>query len=228
MKTYSSIGHKSKKANYTDMAYEAIKKLIIDEEIRSGDVIAENQLAEYLNMSRTPIREAIRMLEAEGVLYAKQGLGTFLRTLTLKDIKDVFEVRESLEIIASRTSIRDITDEEVKELRAELMDLLERHNKGEVIDRLEFSRIDGKIHDLIVNSSENEYIKILMEQINFKVNRYRVISYKVSLDIEESTRQHLDLLDCIEERNEEKFAVHIAAHIRWSLKIIQEHFDYAL
>lgn len=228
MKTYNSIGHKSKKANYTDMAYEAIKKLIIDEEIRSGDVIAENQLAEYLNMSRTPIREAIRMLEAEGVLYAKQGLGTFLRTLTLKDIKDVFEVRESLEIIASRTSIRDITDKEVKELRAELLDLLERHNKGEIIDRLEFSRIDGKIHDLIVNSSENEYIKILMEQINFKVNRYRVISYKVSLDIEESTRQHLDLLDCIEERNEEKFAVHIAEHIRWSLKIIQEHFDYAL
>lgn len=228
MKTYNSIGHKSKKANYTDMAYEAIKKLIIDEEIRSGDVIAENQLAEYLNMSRTPIREAIRMLEAEGVLYAKQGLGTFLRTLTLKDIKDVFEVRESLEIIASRTSIRDITDKEVKELRAELLDLLERHNKGEIIDRLEFSRIDGEIHDLIVNSSENEYIKILMEQINFKVNRYRVISYKVSLDIEESTRQHLDLLDCIEERNEEKFAVHIAEHIRWSLKIIQEHFDYAL
>lgn len=228
MKTYSSIGHKSKKANYTDMAYEAIKKLIIDEEIRSGDVIAENQLAEYLNMSRTPIREAIRMLEAEGVLYAKQGLGTFLRVLTLKDIKDVFEVRESLEIIASRTSIRDITGEEVNELRAELMDLLERHDKGEIIDRLEFSRIDGKIHDLIVNSSENEYIKILMEQINFKVNRYRVISYKVSLDLEESTRQHLDLLDCIEERDEEKFALHIAEHIRWSLKIIQEHFDYAL
>lgn len=147
MKTYSSIGHKSKKANYTDMAYEAIKKLIIDEEIRSGDVIAENQLAEYLNMSRTPIREAIRMLEAEGVLYAKQGLGTFLRVLTLKDIKDVFEVRESLEIIASRTSIRDITGEEVNELRAELMDLLERHDKGEIIDRLEFSRIDGKIHE---------------------------------------------------------------------------------
>lgn len=228
MKTFSSIGHKSKKTNYTDLAYEAIKKLIIDEEIRSGDVLAENQLAEYLNMSRTPIREAIRMLEAEGVLYAKQGLGTFLSVLTLKDIKDVFEVRESLEIIASRTSIRDITDEEVTELRVELFNLLERHNKGEIIERLEFSRIDGRIHTLIVNRSENEYIKILMEQINFKVNRYRQISYKVSLDLEESTRQHLDLLDCIQERDEEKFAIHIAEHIRWSLKIIQEHFDFAL
>lgn len=228
MKTYNSIGSKNKKTNYTDMAYEAIKKLILNEEINAGDMIAENQIAEYLNMSRTPVREAIRMLEAEGVLYARQGLGTFLRSLTLKDIKDIFEVRESLEIIASRTAIRDITDEEVEELRQEFLNLLERYHSGEVIGRTEFSAVDGKIHDLIVNSSENEYVKRLMGQINFKANRYRMISFRASLDLEESTRQHLNLLDCILERNEEKFTEHIRNHIRWSLKILMENSDYSL
>lgn len=228
MKTFNSIGDKKKKANYTDKAYEEIKKLILNEEIKSGDMIGENQIAEYLNMSRTPIREAIRMLEAEGVLYARQGLGTFLKELTIKDIKDVFEVRESLEVIASRTAIRDISDGAAKELRQEFLDLLERYHKREEIDRTEFSIIDGKIHDLIVNSSENEYVKRLMGQINFKVNRYRMISFRASLDLEESTRQHLDLLDCILERNEEKFTEQIKQHVKWSLKILLENSDYSM
>ncbi|MEG2870173.1 MAG: GntR family transcriptional regulator, partial [Clostridium sp.] len=227
MKTFNSIVDKNKKVNYTELAYDAIKKLIMDEEIKQDDLIGENQIAEYLNMSRTPVREAIRRLEAEGVLYAKQGLGTFLCRLSLKDIKDVFEVREALEIIASRTAIRDITDEEAQKLRSEFLELLERHVRGEKIDRMEFSEMDGKIHNLIINSAENEYVKLLLDQINFKVNRYRMISFKVSLDLEESTRQHLDLLDCILERNEEKFTEHIRAHIRWSLKILQENFDYS-
>lgn len=228
MTRFTAIKEKTIKQNYTELAYEKIKQLILEEEIQPGDMIGENQVAEYLNMSRTPIREAIRRLEAEGVLYAKKGLGTFLRTLTLKDIKDIFEVRESLEIIAAHTAIKEITYEEVDELKDEFLTLLERYHSGETIDKMEFGRIDGKIHSLVVERSENEYVKILMEQINFKVSRYRMISYKVALDLEESTRQHLDLLDCIKERNEEKFAKHIAEHIRWSLRIIQEHFDYSL
>ena len=93
------------------------------------------------------------------------------------------------------------------------MSLLARHEAGEEIDRMEFSKLDGQCHDLIVQKSNNGYIKILMDQIYFNVDRYRIISFHVSLDLEESTRQHLVLLDCLKERNLEKLKAALSEHL---------------
>ena len=82
---------KTKKKSFTDVAYEKIKELILNEDIGPGEIVSENQLAEYMNMSRTPVREAIRRLEAEGILVSRQGIGTIVKMLTLKDIEDIFE-----------------------------------------------------------------------------------------------------------------------------------------
>ncbi len=223
MSEFKNIKSKMKKKSLTDVAYEKIKELILDEEIEAGEAVSENQLAEYLQMSRTPIREAIRRLEADGILVSRQGYGTILKMLTMKDIEDIFEVREAMELIAAETAIRNITDEEIQELKKSLLNLLERFHRGEEIGRREFTKIDGQIHDLIVRRSDNEYVKVLMERIYFNVDRYRCISYKVSLDLEESTGQHLDLLQCMEERDKEKFMEHLKKHIRWSLNIVREH-----
>lgn len=216
---------KESKPSYAQLAYDGIKDLIIEEEIRPGDLLSENQLAEYLNMSRTPVREAIRRLEAEGFLESRKGLGTFLKPLTLKDVKNIYEVRAALELIACETSIDQITDQEIEAVRASLQSLRNRHEGGEEIDRMEFSLLDGQLHDLIVKRSNNSYIKILMDQIYFNVDRYRIISFHVSLDLEESTKQHLDLLDCLLERDLAKLKEHLAAHLKWSLELLLANLE---
>lgn len=216
---------KKEKPSYVETAYEGIKQLIIEEEIEPGALLSENQLAEYLSMSRTPIREAIRRLQAEGILEVRKGLGTFLKPLTLKDVKNIYEVRRALELIACETSIEQITDEEIEEIRNGLQSLLDRHAAGEEIDHMEFSLVDGQIHDLLVRKSNNGYIMILMDQIYFNVDRYRVISFHVSLDLEESTKQHLDILDCLAERNLEKLKHQLDEHLKWSLHILLKHLE---
>lgn len=213
------------KPSYVELAYEGIKKLIIEEQIEPGGLLSENHLAGYLNMSRTPVREAIRRLQAEGILESIKGLGTFLKPLTLKDVKNIYEVREALELIACETAIDQITDEEIEEVRGSLQSLLDRHKAGEEIARMEFSHLDGQLHDLIVKKSNNGYIKILMDQIYFNVDRYRIISFQVSLDLEESTRQHLDLLDRIQERNLERLQEHLKRHLEWSLDLLLGHLE---
>lgn len=223
MKEFKSLKLKTKKKSLTDVAFEEIKELILNEEIEPGEIVSENQLAEYLNMSRTPIREAIRRLEADGILISRQGYGTIVRTLTLKDIEDVFEVREAMELIAAETAIHNISNEEIQDVKNNFINLLERYHKGEVIEKEEFTAIDGQIHDLIVKKSDNEYVKMLMERIDFNVSRYRSMSYKVSLDLEESTNQHLKLLKYMEERNVEVFKEHLKEHLYWSLNIIKQH-----
>ncbi len=225
MGEFSNI-FKTKKKSFTDVAYEKIKELILNEDIGQGEIVSENQLAEYLNMSRTPVREAIRRLEAEGILVSRQGFGTIVKMLTLKDIEDIFEVREAMELIASETAIKNITEQEIKEVRENFINLLDRYHNGEKIEKKEFTSIDGQIHDLIVKKSDNEYVKMLMERIYFNVDRYRIMSYKVSLDLEESTNQHLDLLKYMEEGDVETFKEHLKRHLRWSLNIIREHVRF--
>ena len=83
----------------------------------------------------------------------------------------------------------------------------------------------GQCHDLIVQKSNNGYIKILMDQIYFNVDRYRIISFHVSLDLEESTRQHLVLLDCLKERNLEKLKAALSEHLDWSLSLLFKHLE---
>ena len=216
---------KTQKPSYVQRAYDGIRNLIIEEEISPGELLSENQLAAYLNMSRTPVREAIRRLQAEGFLESRKGLGTFLKPLTTKDVRNIYEVRKAMELIACETSIYQITDEEIEAVRASLMSLLARHEAGEEIDRMEFSKLDGQCHDLIVQKSSNGYIKILMDQIYFNVDRYRIISFHVSLDLEESTRQHLVLLDCLKERNLEKLKAALSEHLDWSLSLLFKHLE---
>lgn len=211
--------------SYVQTAYDEIRRLILSEQLVSGELISENQLASYLNMSRTPVREAIRRLETEGLMEAHKGLGTFLKPLTVRDIRNIFGVRSALELLACETAIDQITDEEIEDARQSLISMLERHRSGEEIDRMEFSRLDGQIHDLLIRKSNNSYIKILMDQIYFQVDRYRIISFRVSLDLEESTNQHLELLDCLQERNLTKLKEHLSAHLNWSLNLLLDHLD---
>ena len=126
VKEFRDLKLKTKKKSLTDVAFEKIKELILNEEIEPGEMVSENQLAEYLNMRRTPIREAIRRLEADGILISRQGYGTIVRMLTLKDIEDVFEVREAMELIASETAIYNISDQEIQEVNEDFLNLLEK------------------------------------------------------------------------------------------------------
>lgn len=216
---------RKQKPSFVELAYEGIKRLIIEEQLEPGGLLSENQLAEYLNMSRTPVREAIRRLQAEGILESVKGLGTYLKPLTRRDVKNIYEVRKALELIACESAITQITQEEIDEVRGSLTAILNRHNSGEKIEQMEFTVLDGQLHDLIVKQSNNEYIQILMDQIYFNVDRYRIISFQVSLDLEESTKQHLVLLDCIEQRNLELLKERLGTHLEWSLGILLDKLE---
>lgn len=225
MSEYGTLVKKADKPSYAQVAYDGIKKLISDEEIEPGELLSENQLAEYFNMSRTPVREAIRRLQAEGLVEIRKGIGTFLKPLTAKDIKDIYEVRTAMELMACETSIYQITDEEIQQVRGNLEELKKRKQCGEKIGHMEFSQIDGQFHDLIIQRSNNKYIELLMEQIYFNVERYRRLSFHVSLDLEESTRQHLDLLQCLEQRDLKRLQAGLSSHLNWSLGLLLEYLE---
>ncbi|MCJ7834737.1 GntR family transcriptional regulator [Cuneatibacter sp. NSJ-177] len=222
MSEFQKLKEKREKTSCAELAYQSIRSLILNGEIKENDLVSENQIAAYLNMSRTPVREAVRRLEAERVLEVRKGSGTFLKPLTLKDIRNLFEVREHMEMLAAETALKHISDQDIQDLEEKLNAMLEDFRHGIKIEEARFSQTDGEIHDMLIDRSENGYVKYLMDQIYFNVDRYRAISYAVSLDLEESTNQHLELLECMKKRDQEELQRMIRAHIRWSYQVLQE------
>ena len=109
---------KEKKTSRAEFAYDTLKRRILDNQLPPGAMLSEVALAQKLNMSRTPIREALKMLMRDDLVEIRDGVGTFVKSATQKDIEDAYAVRQALEVLAARTAIGAFSSEELDALEA--------------------------------------------------------------------------------------------------------------
>ena len=123
-----------------EVVFDSLREAIINGTLRPGERMMEIQLAEELGVSRTPVREAIRKLELEGFVVMLPRKGAYVAGISLKDIADVFEVRASLEALASGLAAERITGEELEDLERILV------RKAELIARGQPAGVRGSRH----------------------------------------------------------------------------------
>lgn len=204
----------------THKAYYYIRNEIYNNEIKAGELINESNIAKELGISRTPVREAIRMLLSEDILEVRDGVGTYVKILSFKDIKDIFEVRKALEVIAVKTAIYNIPESNIIELENKLEEAMEKFKSGN-LKKEEFSDIDMKVHQLIVNNCNNEYVKRIFDGIHLKIKIYQFISYDNLNNSKESISQHLEILRLLKAKELDNLITFLENHIDWSLKCLQ-------
>ena len=210
------IGRSSKRT-LAEVAYEKIKEAICEGRIASGDLLSENQLAQDLGMSRTPIREALRALASEDWLEIKNGVGAYVKPLSAKDIHDLYEVRCLLEVQAAKTSVYRITTEEIDRLEERFRQLLERTgSQDREPDPREFSELDWELHELIVERCQNNYIKSIMRNNTASMKCYQALSFEALHDLRESTLQHLNILSLLRQRDSEALTAALKQHLEWA------------
>ncbi|GAA0724639.1 GntR family transcriptional regulator [Clostridium malenominatum] len=209
--------NKNEKKNLAQEAYNAIRLKIFNNGIKPGQLISESLIAEELGISRTPVREAIRMLAIEGVVESRDGIGTIVKMFSFKEIKDIFEVRKALEIIAVKTSINNVSELEVSELLNKYSDISVRFEAG-IAEEREFTEIDMKVHNLIITRCDNDYVKGLYNSIGLKIKLYQYVSYLNFRSSAESISQHMEILRLIKNKELEKLIIALNEHIDWSLK----------
>ncbi len=144
------------KQNYTNIAYEKIKSAIINGELKAGDHLNVSYLAKVLGMSRTPVREALMILEKDGLAESKN-IGVYVKHLSLKELYDLTDLRAVLECHALKYAIDNITEEEIKSFEERLIDL--RNSSAEESEIFQISDdIDNEFHALIVEKSNNPFL----------------------------------------------------------------------
>lgn len=194
----------------TDRIYQLLKDNIVRHRLEPGARLLDYEIADSLKVSRTPVREAISKLGAEGLVDIIPRRGAFVINLSTNDIKDIYEVREALEVLAIRLGIPLLSDEGLLELE-EIMDEYGTALDGETY--LACFELDRKFHDQLVKLSGNAKLVEMYMQLggNIQTTRWRHCQdgYRQRLSFE----QHRAILDAVRKRDVDLAVKLVGDHI---------------
>jgi len=177
-----------------EVIFNTLREAIILGELKPGERLMEVQLAEKTGVSRTPVREAIRKLELEGLVDMVARKGAHVAALSVKDIMDVLEVRASLDGLATALAAGRMTPEELKSLKQVLnqfTNYMEKENLQGIIKK------DVEFHDIIYRSSRNDKLMQIANNLREQVQRFRVIYLKDYGSSKELIKEHQEIYDAI-------------------------------
>lgn len=193
-----------------EVIFNSLREAIIIGELRPGERLMEVQLAEKMGVSRTPVREAIRKLELEGLVNMIPRKGAHVAELSVKDIMDVLEVRASLDGLATALAAERITDDELKELKhinTQFASYIEKENLNGSVKK------DVEFHDIIYKASRNEKLIAILSNLREQVQRFRVIYLKDYSNTKNLIKEHNDIYEAVYSRVTERARNTAKTHI---------------
>ena len=189
-----------------DVVFENLRTAILEGNLKAGQRLMEVQLAEQLGVSRTPIREAIRKLELEGLVVMLPRKGAYVANMSFKDLIDVLEIRASLEGLAASLAAERRNDEDIIILERVINEFEESIRNTDIEGVL---KKDVEFHEHIFLMANNKKLYQLITSLWEQVHRFRVMyvsNYETSLSLVEEHRRILQAIregDC---ENAEKYA----------------------
>lgn len=206
-----------------DVVFNTLREAILKGDLKPGERLMELQLASKLGVSRTPIREAIRMLEQEGLAVTTPRKGAEVAKMTLKDMEDVLEIRDALDELAVRIACQKITDEQLKQLE-DVKELFEKNTQTNNVKNI--AEADVSFHDVIYEATGNPKLVTLLNNLREQVYRYRVEYIKDSKNYPTLIAEHEAILDSLKNRDVknavEAMHVHVANQAEAVKMVIQE------
>ena len=206
-----------------DVVFNTLREAILKGDLKPGERLMELQLASKLGVSRTPIREAIRMLEQEGLAVTTPRKGAEVAKMTLKDMEDVLEIRDALDELAVRIACQKISDEQLKQLE-DMKELFEKSTQTGNVKKI--AEADVTFHDVIYEATGNPKLVTLLNNLREQVYRYRVEYIKDPKNYPTLIAEHEAILESLKNRDVknavEAMHVHVANQAEAVKTVIQE------
>lgn len=182
----------------TDAIADIIRERILKGEYAIGEKIKENQISTELRVSRTPIREAFKILEDEGLLDYIPNRGCFAKGFTQQDIDDIYSVRKALERIAVERSVERINEDEIQKL-LDLCDLMEFYTNKKDTERV--LEINASFHDIIYNATGSRFIaQVLRSYKEYIEQTVKALRYDQE-SLEEILLEHRAIANAVSRRD---------------------------
>lgn len=193
-----------------DVVFNTLRRAILKGELKPGERLMEIALADKLGVSRTPIREAIRKLELEGLVVMAPRKGAKVASITERDLNDVLEVRKGMEVLAISLACKRITGEELEKLESierSFQSLIESGNLTELAE------MDVKFHDTIYQATNNQRLVQLLNNLREQMYRYRMEYLKDIAVRRTLAEEHKAICEALRGRDESKAQNYVSVHI---------------
>lgn len=182
--------------------FQKLREDILSGKYKEHEELREISIGEELGVSRTPVREALRQLELEGLVTIIPNKGAYVTGITPKDVHDIYTIRSMLEGLCARWATRHITDEQIEELE-EIILLSEFHLKKEGNEKAkQVSDLDGKFHKVLYEASNSRILEHVLSDFHKYVQIARTMSVGAKDRAEKSIAEHRGILDAIKSKDE--------------------------
>ena len=201
-----------------DVVFNTLRDAILTGKLVPGERLMENQLAEKLGVSRTPVREALRMLELENLVELVPRKGAQVLDMSEKDIVNILEVRSALEGLATSVACKKMSKEDLQQLKNMEVDFEKAVADNDVEH---FVDIDEDFHDLIFAATENDKLINIFRNLRIQLYRYRMAQAKNNeTSMSTIVAHHRSIIRAIENHDSEEGASIAQGHIKYQTESI--------
>lgn len=203
-----------------EKVYRAVRSDILDGLISPGERIVEARLAKHIKTSRTPVREALHMLEREGFLESIPRVGYRVKQIKWHEIEEICEIRAVNEILAARWAIEKMTPEVLQALEENLKKSEAEVKKG---DLKSFAESDAEFHEIVARGSGSERLLELCQLLRRHMLRYRMTTLYVQEVTIKVIKDHRRIFDCIRKKDKTGVSSAIRDHLEMAKRNIKKY-----
>ena len=194
-----------------DVVFNTLRQAILKGELKPGERLMEIALAERLGVSRTPIREAMRKLEQEGLVVMIPRRGAQVANITEKDLNDVLEVRIALENVAIEKACARMTEEEMRRLWLAAKEFEHTIAEGNLV---KLAEADVAFHEVIYQASDNKRLIQVLNNMREQIYRYRVEYLKDENNYPTLMKEHKDIVEGLVRKNKMQVTATMHQHVK--------------
>jgi DNA-binding GntR family transcriptional regulator len=188
-----------------------LRNFIVEGDLSPGSRIPERELCERFKISRTPLREALKVLAAEGLIDLLPNRGARVRQFSEADIRNLFEMISGLDFVAGRMACARITDEQIAAIEKLHIEMYTHYLRRELAD---YFRLNQKIHQGIIDAAGNPLLNENYAKLNALVRRLRYSANLVRRDrLSEAMREHEEIVDALRRRDADKLGMLMFRHM---------------
>lgn len=209
----------SKKVNYAEMIVVRLREDIVSGRLRPNERLVESDIAQRMKISRTPVREALKLLETQGYLSRLPNGRLIVTDHSPSQIRNLYEVREALETMALKLACQRATEEELeraKELHERMFEAVRERNINQFIE------LNSAFHNQLFSICGNEQLWSLLQTFRDQYFDRRLVRVFNTSDWHNMPKQHQKLLDAVRERNPRLAEKAVHEHIKAALRIAIE------
>jgi len=202
-----------------DELLERVRQMIIDGDLIPGQKIPEKDLCERFGVSRTPLREALKVLASEGLVTLTPNRGAMITDLTVQDLEEAFPVMGALEALSGEMACANITDGEIAEIKGLHKQMIAHYEAGELQP---YFRTNQQIHERILAAARNETLSSLYRGLEGRIRQARFLANMSASRWSQAVEEHTQMIAALEARDGTCLAAILKKHLANKFETVKE------